>query len=196
MVRTSTPADHQLEQRIGVQVVAIIGVLAAAGDREHPKPQHGGQAADRPRRTASRHSRMQSASVSAKPSWRSAPPLAQVIAEWNEKISMSLANPTHRQQCQKSGFSDKNQKQADACTGTTLQQQAVLVTGAVARTPQTRQWVMAAFPSLRSIANRAKKRSRLVTSGARPFDSAALRGPVVDASLSWPVLSNRVVQNR
>ncbi len=85
MVRTSTPADHQLEQRIGVQVVAIIGVLAAAGDREHPKPQHGGQAADRPRRTASRHSRMQSASVSAKPSRRSAPPLAQVIAEWNER---------------------------------------------------------------------------------------------------------------
>ncbi len=34
------PADGQLEQRIGAQGVAIVGVFIAAGDREHAEPQH------------------------------------------------------------------------------------------------------------------------------------------------------------
>ena len=46
------PADRQLEQRIGAQGVAVVGVLVAAGDREHPETQHGRQRVDRPRRVA------------------------------------------------------------------------------------------------------------------------------------------------
>ena len=46
------PADRQLEQRIGAQVVAIVGVLVAAGDREHTEPEHRRQRVNRPRRIA------------------------------------------------------------------------------------------------------------------------------------------------
>ena len=46
------PADRQLEQGIGAQVVAIVGVLVSAGDREHAEPEHGRQRVDRPRRIA------------------------------------------------------------------------------------------------------------------------------------------------
>ena len=46
------PADRQFEQRIAAQIVAIVGVLIAAGDREHPEPQHRRQRVNRPRRVA------------------------------------------------------------------------------------------------------------------------------------------------
>ena len=44
------PADRQLEQRIGAQLVAIVGVLVAAGDREHAEPEHRRQRVHRPGR--------------------------------------------------------------------------------------------------------------------------------------------------
>ena len=34
------PADGQLEQRIGAQGVAVVGILVSAGDREHAEAQH------------------------------------------------------------------------------------------------------------------------------------------------------------
>ena len=42
------PADRQLEQRIGAQIVAVVGILVAAGDREHAEPQHRRQRVDHP----------------------------------------------------------------------------------------------------------------------------------------------------
>jgi hypothetical protein len=36
--------QRQLEQRVEAQAVAVVGVLVAAGNRQHPKAQHPGQA--------------------------------------------------------------------------------------------------------------------------------------------------------
>jgi len=38
------PPHRQLEQRVEAQAVAVVGVLVAAGDGQHPKAQHLGQA--------------------------------------------------------------------------------------------------------------------------------------------------------
>ena len=41
-------ADGQLEQRVAAQVVAVVGILVSAGDREHAETQHRRQRVDRP----------------------------------------------------------------------------------------------------------------------------------------------------
>ena len=46
------PADGQLEQRIGTQGVAVVGILVSAGDREHAEAQHRRQRVHHQRRIA------------------------------------------------------------------------------------------------------------------------------------------------
>ena len=46
------PADGQLEQRIGAQGVAVVGILIPAGDREHAEAQHRRERVDHRRRIA------------------------------------------------------------------------------------------------------------------------------------------------
>ena len=46
------PADSQLEQGIGAQGVAVVGVLIPAGDREHAEAEHRRQRVDHQRRVA------------------------------------------------------------------------------------------------------------------------------------------------
>ena len=46
------PADGQLEQGIGAQGVAVVGILIPAGDREHAETQHRRQRVDHRRRVA------------------------------------------------------------------------------------------------------------------------------------------------
>ena len=46
------PAHGQLEQRIGAQGVAVVGILVPAGDREHAEAQHRRQRVDHRRRIA------------------------------------------------------------------------------------------------------------------------------------------------
>ena len=46
------PADGQLEQRIGAQGVAVVGILVSAGDREHAEAQHRRQRVHHQRRIA------------------------------------------------------------------------------------------------------------------------------------------------